>query len=425
MKPRRVARPAVSAVARAIDPAARGDPDVSGIRGVEVPGVDGRVENHALGDPAPGGAAVARAEGLPPRAGVEDAPVARIEGERLDLLEARDALSRLRPGLAAVRRQTHAVVAGHREQARLSRRQGERARGDGAGRLREDGPVPRRGRRCARRARRRARPPARPTAGREPPDPQSERSRRSPGTRVPAEAAPRSRPRPSSRRSFRGRCRSRPFRRRTGSTAKARTSAPHTGSRHHDAARRVRSREQGQGEQTGGSGQGLHAVELYCTGCGPARSAKLPGECRWPRSASPSFPRRDWGPASCRPPRPSPRRCCRWSTGPLVQYVVEEARDAGIERIVIVTGRGKNAIEDHFDTSFELERMLEDRGKSDLLEQVREVSELIPVSYVRQKQALGLGPRRPAGARSRGRPAVRRHARRRHRGCRRSRASGR
>ncbi len=76
---------------------------------------------------------------------------------------------------------------------------------------------------------------------------------------------------------------------------------------------------------------------------------------------------------------------------PLIQYVVEEARDAGIERIVIVTGRGKNAIEDHFDTSFELERMLEEKGKSDLLDEVREVSELIPISYVRQKQALGLG----------------------------------
>src|SRR5437879_5655001 len=76
---------------------------------------------------------------------------------------------------------------------------------------------------------------------------------------------------------------------------------------------------------------------------------------------------------------------------PLVQYVVEEARDAGIERIVIVTGRGKNAIEDHFDTSFELEKMLEERGKSGLLDEVREVSELIPVAYVRQKQALGLG----------------------------------
>jgi UTP--glucose-1-phosphate uridylyltransferase len=76
---------------------------------------------------------------------------------------------------------------------------------------------------------------------------------------------------------------------------------------------------------------------------------------------------------------------------PLIQYVVEEARDAGIERIVIVTGRGKNAIEDHFDTSFELETMLAERGKDDLLEQVRQVSDMIPVSYVRQKQALGLG----------------------------------
>src|SRR5262245_45801888 len=76
---------------------------------------------------------------------------------------------------------------------------------------------------------------------------------------------------------------------------------------------------------------------------------------------------------------------------PLIQYVVEEARDAGISRIVIVTGRGKNAIEDHFDTSYELERALEEKGKNGLLEEVREVAELIPVSYVRQKQALGLG----------------------------------
>ena len=76
---------------------------------------------------------------------------------------------------------------------------------------------------------------------------------------------------------------------------------------------------------------------------------------------------------------------------PLIQYVVEEARDAGIARIVIVTGRGKNAIEDHFDTSFELEKMLEEKGKGELLDEIREVSELIPVAYVRQKQALGLG----------------------------------
>ena len=76
---------------------------------------------------------------------------------------------------------------------------------------------------------------------------------------------------------------------------------------------------------------------------------------------------------------------------PLIQVVVEEARDAGIERIVIVTGRGKNAIEDHFDTTPELESMLQERGKKDLLGEIREVSELMPVSYVRQKQALGLG----------------------------------
>jgi UTP--glucose-1-phosphate uridylyltransferase len=76
---------------------------------------------------------------------------------------------------------------------------------------------------------------------------------------------------------------------------------------------------------------------------------------------------------------------------PLIQYVVEEARDAGIERIVIVTGRGKNAIEDHFDTTPELESMLQERGKKDLLGEIREVSDLMPVSYVRQKQALGLG----------------------------------
>jgi UTP--glucose-1-phosphate uridylyltransferase len=56
-----------------------------------------------------------------------------------------------------------------------------------------------------------------------------------------------------------------------------------------------------------------------------------------------------------------------------------------------VTGRGKNAIEDHFDTSYELERTLEEKGKNLLLGEVREVAELIPVSYVRQKQALGLG----------------------------------
>ncbi|MGQ9896320.1 MAG: UTP--glucose-1-phosphate uridylyltransferase GalU [Acidobacteriota bacterium] len=75
---------------------------------------------------------------------------------------------------------------------------------------------------------------------------------------------------------------------------------------------------------------------------------------------------------------------------PLIQYGIEEAILSGIEQVIIVTGRGKNAIEDHFDISFELEQLLRDKGKFDLLEQVQEISK-INVSYVRQKQALGLG----------------------------------
>jgi UTP--glucose-1-phosphate uridylyltransferase len=76
---------------------------------------------------------------------------------------------------------------------------------------------------------------------------------------------------------------------------------------------------------------------------------------------------------------------------PIIQYVIEEAVAAGITTIIIVTGRGKNAIEDHFDVSYELERLLEERGKTDLLEQVRAISNLINVSYVRQGETLGLG----------------------------------
>jgi UTP--glucose-1-phosphate uridylyltransferase len=76
---------------------------------------------------------------------------------------------------------------------------------------------------------------------------------------------------------------------------------------------------------------------------------------------------------------------------PLIQYAVEEARDSGIDQILLVTGRGKNAIEDHFDVSFELEALLSERGKEALLAEVREISQMIEVAYVRQKQALGLG----------------------------------
>ncbi len=76
---------------------------------------------------------------------------------------------------------------------------------------------------------------------------------------------------------------------------------------------------------------------------------------------------------------------------PLIQYVVEESVSAGITNVIIVTGRGKTAIEDHFDVSFELERFLEDKGKVKELEIVKAISDLVNVSYVRQKEALGLG----------------------------------
>jgi len=76
---------------------------------------------------------------------------------------------------------------------------------------------------------------------------------------------------------------------------------------------------------------------------------------------------------------------------PIIQYAAEEAHASGLDVFIIVTGRGKAAIEDHFDVSYELEKILEERGKLDLLALVRQISDMIHVSYVRQKEALGLG----------------------------------
>jgi UTP--glucose-1-phosphate uridylyltransferase len=76
---------------------------------------------------------------------------------------------------------------------------------------------------------------------------------------------------------------------------------------------------------------------------------------------------------------------------PLIQYGVEEVIHSGIQDIIIVTGRGKSSIEDHFDVSFELEHLLESKGKTELLSMVRSISDMIDISYVRQKEALGLG----------------------------------
>ena len=76
---------------------------------------------------------------------------------------------------------------------------------------------------------------------------------------------------------------------------------------------------------------------------------------------------------------------------PIIQYGVEEAVGSGVDDIILVTGRGKNAIEDHFDVSIELETFLEARGKHDLVDEIRKISSLINVAYVRQGEPLGLG----------------------------------
>lgn len=87
----------------------------------------------------------------------------------------------------------------------------------------------------------------------------------------------------------------------------------------------------------------------------------------------------------------SPKEMLPLVDKPLIQYAVEEAVASGIESVLIITGRGKSAIEDHFDISFELEHLLQTRGKDALFEQARKVSELARICYTRQKEALGLG----------------------------------
>src|SRR6185503_19971977 len=72
---------------------------------------------------------------------------------------------------------------------------------------------------------------------------------------------------------------------------------------------------------------------------------------------------------------------------PLIQYGVEEAIHSGIQNIIVVTGRGKSSIEDPFDVSFKLEQLLVSKGKSELLSMVRAISDMIDISYVRQKEA--------------------------------------
>lgn len=87
----------------------------------------------------------------------------------------------------------------------------------------------------------------------------------------------------------------------------------------------------------------------------------------------------------------SPKEMLPLVDKPLIQYSVEEAVASGIESILIITGRDKGSIENHFDISFELEHQLKEKGKTEMFEMVRAISDIAKISYTRQKQALGLG----------------------------------
>lgn len=87
----------------------------------------------------------------------------------------------------------------------------------------------------------------------------------------------------------------------------------------------------------------------------------------------------------------SPKEMLPLVDKPLIQYSIEEAVACGIESILIITGRDKSAIENHFDISFELEQVLKDKGKEEMFRQIRAISDIAKITYTRQKQALGLG----------------------------------
>ena len=103
------------------------------------------------------------------------------------------------------------------------------------------------------------------------------------------------------------------------------------------------------------------------------------------------FPAAGWGTRFLPATKAQPKEMLPLVDKPIIQYGVEEAVAAGIEQVIIVTSSQKRAIEDHFDLSFELERLLEDKGDIEMLRQIRHISDLAQVAYVRQKEQLGLG----------------------------------
>ena len=103
------------------------------------------------------------------------------------------------------------------------------------------------------------------------------------------------------------------------------------------------------------------------------------------------FPAAGWGTRFLPATKAQPKEMLPLVDKPIIQYGVEEAVASGVDNIILVTGRGKNAIEDHFDVSVELETFLESRGKTSLLAEIRKISNLINFAYVRQGEPLGLG----------------------------------
>jgi UTP--glucose-1-phosphate uridylyltransferase len=103
------------------------------------------------------------------------------------------------------------------------------------------------------------------------------------------------------------------------------------------------------------------------------------------------FPAAGWGTRFLPATKAQPKEMLPLVDKPVIQYAVEEAVAAGVEQVIIVTSSQKRAIEDHFDLSYELERLLEDKGEIEKLRQVRRISDLANIAYVRQKEQLGLG----------------------------------
>jgi UTP--glucose-1-phosphate uridylyltransferase len=103
------------------------------------------------------------------------------------------------------------------------------------------------------------------------------------------------------------------------------------------------------------------------------------------------FPAAGWGTRFLPATKAQPKEMLPLVDKPIIQYAVEEAVAAGVEQVIIVTSSQKRAIEDHFDLSYELEHLLEEKGDIEMLRQVRAISDLAQVAYVRQKEQLGLG----------------------------------